>query len=270
MPDEELYKKKYRYIGNGQIGFGNDSRSADLAAQRAAGIFPKAYQASTGVPSGTPLASGSNTGLVSQVINYQTGESKTTYAGLPAFRIDVAIGPITLGAGDDMANPIDVAKTGVLLGWTVAVNDPNMVITSIIYGDNDTSTTLWDDTIEAISYLGRGLTQGQAEAVSSGVVQYSLDLQGTKDDMWPWLQRYRSTPSKNAMVNNIQYAQYAGTKDDKWLVAAYTPTVKEGYSRMTLNVTNNSANPRMILKLQISRIEFQPTTSVTYSSTTGD
>jgi hypothetical protein len=274
--EKPLYRKQYRYFGNGQAGLKNDSRSADIEAARAAGIFSsspaqssKAYQA-TPLPAGTPLASGGNTGLVSQVVNYQTGESKTTYAGLPALRIDVAIGPLTLGAGDDMANPIDVSKTGVLLGYTVAVNDPNMRITSIIYGDNNSSTTLWDDTVEAISYLGRGLTQGQAEAVSSGTIAYSLDIQGQKDEMWPWLQRYRSTPSKSAMQNNLQYSDYAGTKDDIWLVCAYTPAVKEGYSRVYLNITNNSANPRMILRLQISRIEFQPTTSTTYTSTTGD
>jgi hypothetical protein len=272
--DEELTKRRYRYIGQGQTGLRNDSRSAEIAAGMAAGIPPSyAYQTSSPTAvttSSTPLASGANTGLITQTVDYSAGEHKTTYAGLPAFRIDVSIVNLVLGPGQAMANPVDVTENGVLLGWTVAVNDPAMKITSIIYGDNNTSTTLWDDTIEAITYLGRGLTQGQADAVAPGQINYSLDMQGVKDDMWPWIQRYRSTPSKNAIVNNIQYDTYAGTADDIWLVAAYTPVSKEGYSRIYLNVTNTSANPRMILRLQMSRIKFQPSVAPVYTSATGD
>jgi hypothetical protein len=280
-PEEDLVNKRYRYFAQNRTGIANDSRGAELEAQRAAGIFPQqqyAYQTATPAPAqqqqqqqtSVPLASGGNAGLISQVLDYQTGVSKTTYGGVPAFRIDVAIGPITLGPGNDLANPIDVTENGVLLHYSVAVNDPGMKITSILYGDNNSQTTLWDDSIEAITYLGRGMTQGQAQAVNPGVIQYSLDPHGTKDDAWPWIQRYRCTYSRDAMTANLQYDDVAGTKDDIWLVAVYTPELKEGYSRVYLNVKNTSAQPRMILKLQMSRYKFQPTIQPTYTSASGD
>ena len=272
--ENELLAKKYRFIGGGQAGFRNDARSAEVAASHAAGIiYPqqqRAYAAQTADASNVPLASGGNAGLISQSVDYQTGQSKTTWGGVPAFRIDIATSNITVAAGQNMANPVDVSENGVLLGWTMAVNDPGMIITSVIYGDNNTSTTLWDDTIEAISYMGRGLTEGQAKQVTLGKYQVSLDTQGQKDDMWPWLQRYRSTYSLFALQNNLQYPDVAGTRDDIWLVAAYTPAIKEGYSRVTLSVKNGASEDRLILRLQMSRIKFQPTVTPVYTSASGD
>jgi len=284
MPEDDdngLIAKKYRYIGGGQAGFRNDARSAEIAASQAAGIFPnRAYQTSTTTPGAVvpstadnppvPLASGGNAGLISQSIDWKTGQSKTTWGGVPAFRIDIATANITLAAGEELANPLDVSENGVLLGWSIAVNDPGMKITSIIYGDNSTSTTLWDDTIEAISYMGRGLTEGQAKAVAPGQYNYSLDAQGQLDHMWPYLQRYRSTPSLYAMQNNLQYEDYVSTRDDVWLVAVYSPSIKEGYSRVFLNIKNTGSESRMILRLQLSRIKFQPSVQPIYTSATGD
>jgi hypothetical protein len=277
---DELVKKKYRYWGNGQTGIANDAYTARFAAARSAGVFAQhAYDATTTVSpstSGTqpanpaqPVPTGSGS-LISQTVDYTTGESKTSYQGVPAYRIDISTANISVPAGQTMPNPVDVTENGVLIGWTVAVNDPSMKITSIIYGDNSTSTTLWDDTIQAITYLGRGLTQGAAEAVAPGQYQYSLDQAGVKDDIWPWIQRYRSTYSLYAIQNMLTYAQVAGTADDIWLVAAYTPSIKEGYSRVSLSVTNTGSNNRLILRLQMSRIKFQPTTTPVYTSASGD
>jgi hypothetical protein len=268
---DDLVEKKYRYFGNGQTGVGNDAYTARFAAGRAAGLqqaFATSSPAATQTT--TPVIAG-NGSLISQTVDYQTGESKTSYNGVPAYRIDISTANIAVPAGMTMANPIDVTENGVLIGWTVAVNDPAMKITSIIYGDNSTSTTLWDDTIEALTYLGRGLTQGAAEAIAPGTIPYSLDQAGVKDDIWPWIQRYRNTYSITAIQNNLQYSDVSGTADDIWLVASYTPSIKEGYSRVSLSVTNTGQNnPRLILRLQMSRIKFQPTTTPVYTSAAGD
>lgn len=260
MALDELYKKKYRYWKNGRTGISDSD-------------YAHAYQASTSTttnPPAAPISSSGTTGLVSQTVDYSTGQTKTSWGGVPAYRIDINSGPINVVAGQEMANPIDVTETGVLIGWTVAVNSPSMQVTSIIYGDNGTQTTLWDDTVEAVTYLGRGLTHSQALATAPGQYPYSMDFPGVKDDIWPWIRRYRSTPSLNALQNGLTYTQYAGTKDDIWIVLDYTPAIKEGYSRVSLSVTNGGSSNALITKLQMSRIKFQPSVTPVYTSASGD
>jgi len=114
------------------------------------------------------------------------------------------------------------------------------------------------------------MTEQQAKAVAPGLYPVSLDVQGVKDDMWPWLQRYRSTYSLYALQNNLQYSDVASTRDDIWLVAVYTPAIKEGYSRVFLNIKNTASTNQMILRLQLSRIKFQPSITPVYTSASGD
>lgn len=238
-----------------------------MAAGQAAGMA-RAYQTT---PIHTPVVSGGG-GLMNQPLDptKSYGVSKTVYQGLPAFRTDIAQSNIVLEPGAQLDNPVDVTENGVLLGWTVAVNDPNMIITSQIWGDNGSVTTLWNDTIEAVTYLGRGMTHQQAIATAPGQYPYSLDIPGVRDDTWPWIRRYRSTFSLYAMQQGLTYDQVKGSKHDIWLVCDYTPSNKDGYSRVTLNVKNNSANPRMVLQFFMSRIKFQPVVQPEYTSATGD
>lgn len=232
----------------------------------------RAYQATTDPSSSisAPLITGQ--GIISQPVDPSTGQSKTTYGGVPALRIDIAYSNLSVQPGFSMSNPIDTqSETGVLIGFMVAVNDPNFVINAQIYGDNGSSTTLWNDTIEACTFLGRGLTHTQATAVTPGKYQYSVDSMGTKDDIWPWIRRYRNSLSLYALQNSLSQSDVVGTSDDVWLVMDYTPATKEGYSRFTLNVTNNGSNTNgQILRLQASRIKFQPTVTPVYTSATGD
>jgi hypothetical protein len=272
--NSDLYKRKFRYWGNGRTGIANDSFTARQEAARAAGMSPveaRAYQTSSGpiTTTSTPLITGP--GITAQPIDPATGQSKTTYGGVPAMRIDIAYSNLNIQPGFSMTNPIDQSETGVLIGFMVAVNDPAFVINAQIYGDNGSSTTLWNDTVEACTYLGRGLTHTQATAVTPGKYQYSVDAMGTKDDIWPWIRRYRNSLSLYALQNSLSQADVVGTSDDIWLVMDYTPATKEGYSRVTLNVSNGGSNVNgQILRMQLSRIKFQPTVTPVYTSATGD
>lgn len=272
--NSDLYKRKFRYYGNGRTGLAADAFSARQEAARAAGMSyteARAYQTTTDPSStiSTPLITGQ--GITAQPVDWSTGQSKTTYGGVPAIRIDIAYSNLSVQPGMSMTNPIDQTETGVLIGFMVAVNDPNFVINAQIYGDNGSSTTLWNDTIEACTFLGRGLTHTQATAVTPGKYQYSVDAMGTKDDIWPWIRRYRNSLSLYALSNSLSQADVVGTSDDMWLVMDYTPAIKEGYSRVTLNVTNNGSNTNgQILRMQLSRIKFQPTVTPIYTSATGD
>lgn len=183
---------------------------------------------------------------------FQTGISTTQYQGRAAYRIDTSTTKLNLPASSDMADPIDVTEDGVLIGWTIAVNDPNITVTCVLYGDQGSFTTLNDITMREVTFLGRGLTLGQAESISPQ--QVSLDQKGLKDDIWPWIQRYKFTYSLGHL--NDAYSAIRGTEFDKWIVLAYTPTIKENYTRLVLDVTNNNSTDRLMHLFQCSRIKF--------------
>lgn len=188
---------------------------------------------------------------------FQTGISSTQYQGRAAYRIDVSTKKLNIGATLDMQSPIDVVEDGVLIGWTIAVNDPNITVTCVLYGDAGSFTSLNDVTMREVAFLGRGLTLGQAESISPQ--QVSLDQKGQKDDIWPWLQRYKHTYSLGHL--NDSPASIRGTEFDKWIVLAYTPTIKENYTRLVLNVTNNNTTDQLIHLFQCSRIKFANSSS---------
>lgn len=195
---------------------------------------------------------------------FQTGVTTTTYNGMPAYRIQTSVKQLTIPNGQSLPNPLDYTENGVLLAFTVAVNDPLFEVDCVVYGQDNSPTILNDTTMQQVTSLGRGLTQGQAESV--GPQGQSLDQQTVKDDTWPYIQRYRHTYSLQAILANATYAQVAGTLDDEWIVLNYSPNVKEGYTRFFLDVTNTSANDRMIHLLQVSRIKYQNAQSTMYNT----
>jgi hypothetical protein len=193
---------------------------------------------------------------------YQQGVTATTYNGRSAYRIDTATKQLNITANQDIPNPIDAAEDGVLIGFTIAVNDPLIRVTAILYGEQGSFTTLNDMTMKEVTYLGRGLTQGQAESVSPQ--HDSLDQKGVKDDIWPWIQRYRHTYALSHL--NDLYSNVRGTEFDKWIVLAYTPQIKESYNRFYLTITNTAPTDQLIHVMQISRIKFSNQPSSIYGS----
>lgn len=198
--------------------------------------------------------------LVSKDSVYQQGVTATTYQGRSAYRIDTATKQLNITATNDIPNPIDVEEDGVLIGFTIAVNDPLIRVTAILYGEQGSFTTLNDMTMREVTFLGRGLTQGQAESVSPQ--GDSLDQKGIKDDIWPWIQRYRHTYSLAHLTDT--YTNVRGTEFDKWIVLAYTPQIKESYNRFFLTITNTASTDQLIHTMQISRIRFANRPSAIY------
>jgi hypothetical protein len=203
---------------------------------------------------------------VSQQTPYNTFTGFTKYEGRPAYRVETSTKQLNIESQKDIPQPIDATEDGVLVGFTVAVNHPAIRVTAVLYGQDGTFTTLNDVTMKEVTYLGRGLTQGQAESVSPQGA--SLDQKGEKDDIWPWIQRYRYTYSLAHLSDT--YANVRGTEFDKWIVLAYTPQIKEPYSRFFLTITNTAATDQLIHVMQISRIKFanSPMTSLYGSGTT--
>ena len=191
------------------------------------------------------------------VVPYQTGISSTQYQGRAAYRIDISTKQLNAAAGQGLDNPVDVIEDGVLIGFTVAVNDPNITCTAVLYGDQGSFTTLNDITMKEVTFLGRGMTQGQAEAKSPQGI--SFDQSGTKDDIWPWIQRYKNTYSLGHL--NDPYQSIKGTEFDKWIVLAYTPVIKESYTRLAFDITNNNQTDQLIHLFQLSRIRFANSTA---------
>jgi len=183
---------------------------------------------------------------------YQEFYKQFQYQGRPAFRIDTSTKRLNLPALSDIPNPIDVTEDGLLIGFTVAVNDPNIRVTCTIYGEGGSSTTLNDVTMREVTFLGRGMNLGVAESVSPQGV--SLDPACVKEDIWPYIARYKFTYSLGHQTDD--YNSIKGTEFDKWIVLAYSPSIKEAYNRLYLTITNPNQNDQLMHVFQVSRIKF--------------
>jgi hypothetical protein len=180
----------------------------------------------------------------------------TVFQGRKAERRNFVTAGINIGAGRSYPYPIDEGGEGVLLSFTVAVNDENMVVDCYIYDEEGRENPLNDRSMLGVAMLGRGMTVGQAHAVDDSGT--SLDMPGVMNTSYPWLSRYKFTPTGT----EIDYTTYRGSIDDRWIVLTYTPVVKEQYSRLFFNVRNeNTTGDRMIHHMSIQRIKFVDLTS---------
>ena len=158
---------------------------------------------------------------------------------------------INIGAGKSYPYPIDEGGEGILLSFTVAVNDENMVVDCFLYDEEGRENPVNDRSMLQVAILGRGMTVGQAHAVDDSGT--SLDMPGTYNPSYPWLSRYKFTPTGT----QIEYTSYRGTIDDRWIVLTYTPVVRDTYTRLFFNVRNeNTDGDRMIHHMSIQRIKY--------------
>lgn len=174
-----------------------------------------------------------------------------TYEGRNAERRTTQQNSLNLGVGKQYTYPVDEVGEGVLLNFTVAANDENIAVDCFIYDEEGRENPITDRTMLQVAMLGRGMTVGEAHAIDD--TDTSLDKGGTPSTDYPYLQRYKNTPTGT----ETEYTIYRGTINDKWIVLTYQPIVKERYSRLYFNVRNTSTEgDRMIHHMSIQRIKF--------------
>ena len=173
------------------------------------------------------------------------------YQGRKAKRVNIETNKINIAAHSSYDYPIDSAESGVLIAFTVAVNDPSIAVECIMYGDDNSEDIINNRTMREVAMLGRGLTLGEAEALDPDST--SLDKGGRPHAARPYLARYKNTFTGT----ETNYDLLKGTENDKWIVLEYAPTLPQQYSRIYFNIRNDrETGDRLIHHLFVSRIRF--------------
>lgn len=174
------------------------------------------------------------------------------YKGRLAKRVNNTAEKIKLAATSEYPQPIESKVGGELVGFTVATNNPEMKVTCFIYDGEGDVDTIVDSTIKEVTYLGYGMTHG--EAIETDGMGLSVDKTGSPHPIKPYVLRYKSTRSSLALT----YAEAEGLPEDEWYVLDYAPVIKEAYSRLFFNITNKFTEQRMIHFLTFRRIDYIP------------
>ena len=172
------------------------------------------------------------------------------YKGRLAKRVNITTGSITLAARSAYPQPVESKVNGEIIGFTVSTNEPDMKVLCIIYDGEGDSDTIIDSTIKEVTYLGYGMTYGEAVEVDGTGI--SVDKTGTPHPINPYVLRYKDT-FDNLMST---YDSVKGSAADKHYVLDYAPVIKEAYSRLFFTVSNESSQERMIHKLSFRRIDY--------------
>jgi hypothetical protein len=214
---------------------GGQTAKANLAnVQRAA--LSRAF-ASTIAPAAQPLTTGG--GAIQKVGEEFVRLYSTTSKGVP------------ISANRRWDNPISYEETGYILGWLIAVNDPQMKVTFKIEGEDRTEIILHDHTMEETASLGLGMTYGEFYSMNPVGGGTSRDIRGSKHSTRPFLSRAKTTFTGT----ETNYDLIKGTVDDKWIVLQFDPELPRKYYALTLDVENTlGEGDRLIHEIFVDRM----------------
>lgn len=194
---------------------------------------------------------------LSQVLQTQSVSDVFPFQGRLARRVDIQTNRINVNAHSRWDYEIDIAEQGVLIGFSIAVNDPLLAVDCSVFSSDGSETIVTTQTMREQVILGRGMTLGEAEATRPDGT--SLDKRGTPHSIKPYVSRYKHTFTGE----ETDYEKIKGTEDDRWIVLEYAPVIRENYHRIFLSVRNtNETGNRMIHYLSLSRIRFVDTKDV--------
>jgi len=142
----------------------------------------------------------------------------------------------TINADSFWDYPIVEDRKGILVYFIVSVNDEDMKVTAKLKDFQNNFFELNNRTMKELSYLGRGLTYGEAHAISSSGT--SLDKSGFPHTTLPYLSRFKDTPTGG----ETEYEHYVGTPEDKWITLAYYPVDPLEFNRFELDIKNTRAD----------------------------
>ena len=140
---------------------------------------------------------------------------------------------------------VDEVEDGLLVGFEMATNKPEMLLQIVVYGDNQTTPRIINNfTINDVLRLGRGLTPGDVEPNPDN---RSKDQMGKDNPLYPWLARYKGD-------NLADFTGYA----DQYYVLRFTPSVYVPYKRILVNIFNkNPTDTASLINFSILRIVFE-------------
>jgi len=175
------------------------------------------------------------------------------YKGRLAKRVNITTEKVRLSARSAYPQPIESKVSGELVGFTVATNSPDMRITCTIFDADGDPDNIVDASIKEVTYLGYGMSYGEAvETISTGLGDVSVDKTGNPHPIKPYVLRYKDTFTDPSTT----YLDNEGTPDDRWYVLDYAPVIKEAFSRLFFNITNEHTEQRMIHYLTFRRIDY--------------
>jgi hypothetical protein len=138
-------------------------------------------------------------------------------------------------------------EDGLLVGFELATNKPEVIMEVVVYGDNITTPrTINNFTMMELLALGRGITPGDAEIDIQG---RSKDPIGIESTLYPYLARYKDEIQSDLLGFN-----------DRKIVLRFTPGVQVPYKRVVVNIKNtNTDESATIQTMSLTRIIFQET-----------
>lgn len=134
---------------------------------------------------------------------------------------------------------------GIIRAFYVATNSKHIRVQCNIRDLKLELYELSNKTMEQYALLGMGLTYGEAEATSPNST--SLDKSGMPDPVFPYLKRYKSTPTGTT----TDYESYKGTIHDEWYVLAYTPVQPLVYEQLEFSLINEHSAERMVHEISL-------------------
>ena len=114
----------------------------------------------------------------------------------------------TIAASRTWDSPISYEETGYILGFLVAVNDPEMRVIFKIEGEDRTEIMIHDHTMTETALLGLGMTYGEFISKNPVGGGTSRDIRGTKHSTRPFLSRAKTTFTGEETI----YDRIKGTK----------------------------------------------------------
>ena len=157
----------------------------------------------------------------------------------------------TIAASRTWDSPISYEETGYILGFLVAVNDPEMRVIFKIEGEDRTEIMIHDHTMTETALLGLGMTYGEFISKNPVGGGTSRDIRGTKHSTRPFLSRAKTTFTGEETI----YDRIKGTKDDQWIVLEFDPELPRKYYAFSLDVENtNGEGDRLVHEIYVDRM----------------
>ena len=157
----------------------------------------------------------------------------------------------TIAASRHWDSPISYEETGYILGFLVAVNDPEMRVIFKIEGEDRTEIMIHDHTMTETALLGLGMTYGEFISKNPVGGGTSRDIRGTKHSTRPFLSRAKTTFTGEETI----YDRIKGSIDDKWIVLEFDPELPRKYYAFSLDVENtNGEGDRLVHEIYVDRM----------------
>lgn len=160
--------------------------------------------------------------------------------------------PFKLDPNNEYPYPVNEVEEGELEYFSVSVNDENIHVVCIVYGEDGIPTYIADDNMISLAKNGKGMTLGEATATDNNGI--SLDKGSRGNIRATFLARSKHTLSYG--YTDLPFEEVQETVNDRCYVYEYTPIKAHPYNRIFFTIENRGSQTRSIHEAVMRRTAF--------------